>query len=65
MLTGILAILAISAAAGMRIALPLLIIGFMESRSYWSNVPLLNQLHWLAIRSSTAWKKWKTSKIKD
>ncbi|PNW44828.1 UNVERIFIED_CONTAM: DUF4126 domain-containing protein [Euhalothece sp. KZN 001] len=45
MLTGILAILAISAAAGMRIALPLLIIGFMESRSYWSNVPLLNQLH--------------------
>ncbi|NBD32100.1 MAG: DUF4126 family protein [Cyanobacteria bacterium] len=45
MLTGILAILAISTAAGMRIALPLLIIGFVESEPFWSNVPLLNQIH--------------------
>ncbi|AFZ43398.1 hypothetical protein PCC7418_1196 [Halothece sp. PCC 7418] len=44
MLTAILAILAISAAAGMRLALPLLIIGFIESESFWSNVPLLNRL---------------------
>lgn len=45
MITGILAILAISAAAGMRIALPLLMIGFVDNRSFWSNVPLLNQIH--------------------
>ncbi|MDR9402260.1 MAG: DUF4126 domain-containing protein [Halothece sp. Uz-M2-17] len=45
MLTAILAILAISAAAGMRLALPLLIIGFIENERFWSNVPLLNQIH--------------------
>lgn len=45
MLAGILAVLAVSAAAGMRVALPLLIIGFVESREFWSNVPLLNRIH--------------------
>lgn len=45
MLTGILAVFAISAAAGMRIALPLLIIGFVESESFWSNIPLINKIH--------------------
>lgn len=45
MLAGILAVLAVSAAAGMRVALPLLIIGFVENREFWSNVPLLNRIH--------------------
>ena len=41
MFTIILAILSASAAAGMRIALPLLVIGFFYSKQLWSNVPLL------------------------
>ncbi len=45
MLTSILAIVAISAAAGMRIALPLLIISLMDNQSFWSNIPLLSQIH--------------------
>ncbi len=45
MFTALLAILAVSAAAGMRIALPLLVIGFVDNQSFWSNVPLLNQIH--------------------
>lgn len=44
MLTGILAALAISAAAGMRIALPLLIISLTEHQNFWSNVPLLHKI---------------------
>ncbi len=38
---GILAVLSVSAAAGMRIALPLLVIGLTQS-DLWSQVPLLN-----------------------
>ena len=45
MLAGILAVLAVSAAAGMRVALPLLIIGFIENQEFWSHVPLLNRIH--------------------
>ena len=45
MLAGILAVFAVSAAAGMRVALPLLIIGFVENQEFWSNVPLLNRIH--------------------
>ena len=37
----ILAVLSASAAAGLRIALPLLVIGFFYSEQLWSNVPLL------------------------
>ena len=45
MIIEVLAVLAVSAAAGMRIALPLLMIGFIESREFWSNVPLLDRIH--------------------
>ncbi|MEL4894604.1 DUF4126 domain-containing protein [Crocosphaera sp. Alani8] len=41
MIIGILAILSVSAAAGMRIALPLLIVGLLRS-DLWSEVPLLS-----------------------
>lgn len=41
----ILAALSASAAAGMRIALPLLVIGLVYSDSLWSKVPLLNHIH--------------------
>ena len=45
MFTGILAILAIPAAAEMRFALPLLIIGFVDHQKFWSQVPLFSQIH--------------------
>jgi hypothetical protein len=41
----ILAPLSASAAAGMRIALPLLIIGLLQSDNLWSRLPLLNYIH--------------------
>jgi len=41
----VLAILSASAAAGMRIALPLLVIGLMENEKLWSRVPLLSAIH--------------------
>jgi hypothetical protein len=41
MIVGLLAVLSASAAAGMRIALPLLILGLFQSDKLWSNVPLL------------------------
>jgi hypothetical protein len=41
----ILAALSASAAAGMRIALPLLIIGLLQSDNLWSRLPLLNYIH--------------------
>jgi hypothetical protein len=44
MIVGLLAILSASAAAGMRIALPLLIIGLLRSDELWSNVPLLSRI---------------------
>jgi hypothetical protein len=40
----ILAALSLSAAAGIRVALPLLLIGLLYSDSLWSNVPLLSQI---------------------
>ncbi|ACK66552.1 conserved hypothetical protein [Rippkaea orientalis PCC 8801] len=43
MIIGILAVLSASAAAGMRIALPLLIIGLLHS-NLWSEVPLLSKI---------------------
>ncbi len=43
-ITEILAILSIAAATGLRVALPLLIIGLMSGQALWSNVPLLSGL---------------------
>jgi Domain of unknown function (DUF4126) len=40
---GILAVLSVSAAAGMRIALPLLVIGLIQ-RDLWQQVPLLDRI---------------------
>lgn len=41
----VLAALSLSAAAGMRIALPLLLIGLLHSGHLWADVPLLSQIH--------------------
>lgn len=41
----VLAALSLSAAAGMRIALPLLLIGLLYSDNLWANVPILSQFH--------------------
>jgi hypothetical protein len=41
----VLAALSLSAAAGMRIALPLLLIGLLYSDDLWANVPILSQIH--------------------
>src|SRR4028118_460727 len=41
---GLLAALSASAAAGMRIALPLLVIGLLQSNNLWYSVPLLSQI---------------------
>lgn len=43
-ITEILAILAIAAATGLRVAMPLLLIGLMSGNQLWGNVPLLSQL---------------------
>ncbi|MGJ3250348.1 MAG: DUF4126 domain-containing protein [Elainellaceae cyanobacterium] len=40
----ILAALSASAAAGMRIALPLLLIGLLQSETLWANVPILSHI---------------------
>jgi Domain of unknown function (DUF4126) len=40
----VLAALSLSAAAGVRIALPLLLIGLLQSDVLWSNVPILSQI---------------------
>ncbi|MDY6784682.1 MAG: DUF4126 domain-containing protein [Cyanobacteriota bacterium] len=45
MFVGLLAALSASAAAGMRIALPLLAIGLLQSDMLWTNVPLLSRIH--------------------
>jgi len=45
MLIGILATLSASAAAGMRIALPLLVIGLIRYDELWSNVPILDKIN--------------------
>ena len=41
----LLAALSASAAAGMRIALPLLVIGLLQGESLWSRVPILSQFY--------------------
>lgn len=41
----VLAALSLSAAASMRIALPLLLIGLLYSDDLWANVPILSQIH--------------------
>jgi hypothetical protein len=52
---GILAVLSVSAAAGMRIALPLLVIGLIQG-DLWQQVPLLNQIQPpVLIAVLTAW----------
>ena len=44
LITEILAILSIAAATGLRVALPLLVIGLMSGEQLWANVPLLSKL---------------------
>jgi Domain of unknown function (DUF4126) len=52
---GILAVLSVSAAAGMRIALPLLVIGLTQA-DLWTQVPLVNLIQpQIAIAVLTAW----------
>jgi hypothetical protein len=43
-ITELLAILSIAAATGLRLALPLLLIGLMSGPKLWANVPFLSQL---------------------
>jgi len=43
-ITELLAVLSIGAATGLRIALPLLLIGLMSGNQLWANVPLLSRL---------------------
>ncbi|MFE4106518.1 DUF4126 domain-containing protein [Almyronema epifaneia] len=43
-ITELLAVLSISAAVGLRLALPLLLIGLLSGPALWSNVPILSQL---------------------
>lgn len=43
-ITELLAVLSISAAAGFRLALPLLLIGLLSGDDLWANVPLLSRL---------------------
>jgi len=45
MMIGLLAALSASAAGGMRIALPLLLIGLLRVDKLWSEIPLLSGLH--------------------
>lgn len=45
MIIGVLASLSAAAAAGMRIALPLLIIGLLHSETLWSTMPVLRVFH--------------------
>lgn len=52
---GILAVLSVSAAAGMRIALPLLVIGLIQG-NLWQQVPLLDRIQpQVLIAVLTAW----------
>lgn len=45
MFVGLFATLSASAAAGMRIALPLLVIGLLHSDRLWNDVPILSLIH--------------------
>ena len=52
---GILAVLSVSAAAGMRIALPLLVMGLIQG-DLWQQVPLLNRIQpQVVVAVLTAW----------
>ncbi|MFW6358042.1 MAG: DUF4126 domain-containing protein [Chroococcales cyanobacterium] len=56
MVIGILAVLSASAAAGMRVAVPLLIIGLLQAENFWSDVPLLSHIHpQIVIAVLTSW----------
>lgn len=53
---GLLAALSASAAAGMRVALPLLMIGLLQSDDLWSKIPLLRHIHPAVLLSIlTSW----------
>ncbi|MEQ9670766.1 DUF4126 domain-containing protein [Coleofasciculus sp. G2-EDA-02] len=41
----LLAVLSVAAAVGMRIALPLLVIGLLQSDNLWDQIPLLSRIH--------------------
>ncbi|MEO0946958.1 MAG: DUF4126 domain-containing protein, partial [Cyanobacteria bacterium J06641_5] len=45
MVVAILAILSASAAAGLRLALPLLIVSLFKTRAFWADIPIASQLH--------------------
>ncbi len=56
MIVGLLAALSASAAGGMRIALPLLLIGLLRIDKLWSEIPLLSCLHpQVAISILVSW----------
>ena len=55
-MVGLLAALSASAAGGMRIALPLLLIGLLRIDKLWSEIPLLSRLHpQVAISILVSW----------
>ncbi len=49
MVVALLAILSASAAAGLRIALPLLIVSSFKARDFWADVPVISRLHPAAV----------------
>lgn len=56
MMVGLLAALSASAAGGMRIALPLLLIGLLRIDKLWSEIPLLSRVHpQVAISILVSW----------
>jgi hypothetical protein len=56
MVVGLLAALSASAAAGMRIGLPLLMIGLLHSEKLWSTVPILSHIQpQVLIAILTSW----------
>jgi hypothetical protein len=56
MMVGLLAALSASAAGGMRIALPLLLIGLLRIDKLWSEIPLLRRVHpQVAIAILVSW----------
>lgn len=55
-MVGLLAALSASAAGGMRIALPLLLIGLLRIDKLWSEIPLLSRVHpQVAIAILVSW----------
>ncbi|MCA1991770.1 MAG: DUF4126 domain-containing protein, partial [Coleofasciculus sp. S288] len=52
----LLAALSASAAAGMRIALPLLVIGLLQASNLWASIPLLSHINpSLLLALLTSW----------